>query len=560
MVSIWKGDLTAIFDLMELSSILCDAHKWALEQRPRISRFIRQWEAQYPMGRRSTENQEQPGTLPKLRTSAAISGAESNLSFLDSIEPRDRGHLLDLLEGYRGILESERRKRQRLMVRVDEMQRRLQCFIERGDSSNSSSPPAQPAQSTESQQSPLIGKSTSTEQQPQFTTPLNSSSKQSRPILPLRSRTSTIDRQKNQTPQASSILPQVFERGLRVHWPKYPGWTITIRLPKPTPTLTQIPAPDMKFWLFSGRVLAAVEPATQTPSQPAAPAQSPGTAPAQEKKEETVLQTASITSIFSNKIQSASGGAGLFQPGSATTTSSSSAGGLKSTTSPSLPKFQFVTPPTSRPPSQVEQIVDRAFQNTSTFSFGIPPFVSKADRGVPVSENALPKFNFAAPLPKVKPPSFIFGFDPLSTSKYETPTFTFVPFSSPPVRDMVPSSRSRYFSSPSRAKDNNTHGFASSALFSIPATAKERDDKMAGSSSAPFSASPKSVQQPDDGDEKYDAKDEEDEEWETEASDQDDMEEGGGGQGERLKPGRKIFLNRGQQVFGKTTRPRRGRS
>ncbi len=544
--------MTAIFDLMELSSILCDAHDWALKQRPRISTFISQWKAQYPMGSRSTETQEQPGTLPELGTSAARLGAGSNSSFLDNMEPRHRGHLLDLLESYRGILEYERRERQRLMAQVDEMQQRLRYFIERRGSSNPSSTPAQPVQQTESQQSSPVEKSTPTEPQPQFTTALNSSSKPNRSILPLRSGRSAVDKQKNKPPQSSSIPPHVFGRGLRVHWPRHPGKTIRIRLPKPTPTLTQTLAPDIKFWLFCGRVLAAVEPATQTPSKSAAPVQCSGTAPAQDKKEKAVLQTTPITSIFSNKTQSTSGGARLFQTGSSTTTSSFSAGGLKPAVSQGLPKFQFVTLPT-KAPSQVEQIVVRAFQNTPTFSFGTSPFMPKAGRGAPMSENPLPKFNFAAPLPKVKPPDFIFGFNPLSTSKYETPSFTFAPFSSLPTRDRVPGSRSRLFFSPSTAKDNNTHGFTGFALFSIQPTAKEQDDKTAGSSSAPFSPSPKSVQQPGGGDEKYDAGDDEDEEWETEASDQDDMEEGSGGQRETLIVEENGFRNCGQQFFGKTT-------
>lgn len=117
MVCIWKGDMTAILDLMKFSAILCNAHKWALrEQRPHITGFIDLWRAGYPMESRSTAGQEEPTTLLKPKSMAAIDTG-SKPSPLNHMEPRDRDRLLDFLEVYEGILKDERRERQRLMAR-----------------------------------------------------------------------------------------------------------------------------------------------------------------------------------------------------------------------------------------------------------------------------------------------------------------------------------------------------------------------------------------------------------------------------------------------------------
>lgn len=546
MVCIWKGDMTAILDLMKFSAILCNSHEWALrEQRPRISGFIDLWKIRHQMGSRSTAKQEEPETLPEPKTITTI-GTGPKPSPPENMEPRDWDRLLDLLGVYEGILKDERRERQTLMARVDEMQQMLKDFIERRGSGNLSSPPSQPVQQTGSQQSFLDEKSAATKSTPtppqsQFITVPDFPSKPNRRILPLRKKPLATAKQKTKPPPVSSVRPEIFGEGILVRWASNPGRRIRIRLPKPPPTtskttmdrtpifrlpmlaLMQTPAQDMAFSVFGGQLPAPTKPAT--PSKPAAPIKPSGTGPTQGKREEAILQPPLMTSIFSN-IQSASGGAGLFQAGPSTT-SIFSIGGLKPTVSQDLPKFDF-----------------------------------------------------AAPLPKAKQPAFNFDLTPFPTSKDKTPGSTSSLFSGPPKeKDEAPASTSTFFSGPFMAKDN-THGVTASALFSSPSTAKEKENKTADSSSAPFATSSKSeegrrptsptpqtatvtapegvaahtpkpgpkpttsqppqtgstpeakanrygtpepIQQPssddDDDDGKYDAGDEDDEEWETEASD-----------------------------------------
>ncbi|KAK4119727.1 hypothetical protein N657DRAFT_248054 [Parathielavia appendiculata] len=504
MMCIWKGDMTAILDLIKFSAILCNAHKWALrEQRPRISGFIDLWKARYPMGSRSTTKQEEPKTLPEPKTGTTI-GTGSKPLPVDNMKSRERDRLLDLLEVYQGILKDDWQERQRLTAQVDEMRQRLWDLTERRGSRNPSSPPSQPVQQTGSPQSSLNGKSTAakptpTPPQPQFSTALNSSSKPNRLVLLPRRRPLATAKQKTKSPQVSSVRPEIFGKGIRVPWASHPGRNILVRLPKPPPmtsktttdrnpiyklpmsALTQTVIPDTRFPVVGGQPHAPTK--LDTPSKPATPGNPSGTAPGQDK-EEAVLQTASMTNTTSN-LQSAAGDADLFQTGSSTTSIFST--GDKPAVSQNLPKFSSAMPLTE-PPSKGEQIAP-ASQILPNSSSATP--LPKVDQSAPVSEN-LPKFNFAGPLPEVQQAAPKFDFVPLPAAKDRTLGFTSALSPSPPTeKDKAPASSSIFFSSSFMAKDD-THGSTASARFSIPSVTKEKDNKTAGSSSAPFSTSAKS--------------------------------------------------------------------
>ena len=493
---VWEGDMTAILDLMKFSAILCNAHKWALhEQRPRISGFLDLWKAQYPMGTGScsTEKQEATGTLPESKTMTTPGAGSLEPSSLGHMEPRERDRLLNVLRVYQEILNDERRERQRLMARVDEMQKRLQDVIGHRDSSDPASPASRLVQPIGSQQSPRNQNSTMAKPIPishspqphgESTTALDPFSTQNRTILPLRRRPLAISKQKIKAPQTPSVRPEIFGKGILVSWTTHPGRAIRVRLPKsapitlksttdrtpifkfPTPALTQTPDPDTELCVFGGQLAALATPAT--PSKPTGPAKPSGTVIVQDEKGEAALQTRPTTSIFSS-LKSVSEGAGLFQAGSSTT-SIFSTPGLNPAVPPDLPgfKFHFTGTPT-KAPSKAEQIRPTS-QDLPEFSFASP--LPEVDQTPPVPEHPS-KFNFATPLPKVKQPAFHFSFAPLPTSKDKPPGFDSVLSPSPPPeKDRTPAPTPILFFSPP------------------PATATATNTKTSRSTPAPFPTPP----------------------------------------------------------------------
>ncbi len=481
--------MTAILDLMKISAILCNAHKWALrEQRPRISGFVDLWKAQYPMRSCSTAKQEATETIPEPRAITTTDTSGLKPPPLRDMESRDKDRLLDVLELYQGLLKDERQERQRLMAQVDEMQKRLLDFIGHQDSSKLPSLPSQPVQPTGSQQSPREKNSTmakptlnshTPQPEPPCTTALNLSPKPNRQLLPLRKKPLTVAKQNIKAPQAPLARPEIFGKGIVVRWASRPGKIIRVRLPKSPPTtsetptdqtpikspvldLTKTPAPETKVWVFSGQPPAPTRPAP--PSKPDEPVRPPGILPVRPEKKEPTSKTPPATSIFSN-IQSPSAGAGLFQA-SPSTTSIFSTAGLKPAAPQDLPgsKFQFTGTPTS-PPSKAEQTTRPTSQDVPEFSFA-PPLLEE-DRSAPASETPS-KFNFAAPLPKVKQPAFSFSFAPLPASE-KTSALESTPLSNSPAdKDKTPAPAPIIFFSPSTAtKKNKTTSGSSSAPFWI---------------------------------------------------------------------------------------------
>ncbi|KAL2130237.1 hypothetical protein VTI74DRAFT_6714 [Chaetomium olivicolor] len=515
MACIWKGDMTAILDLMKFSAILCNAHKWALhEQRPRISGYIDLWKARYPMGSRSTAKEEEPETLPGPKTITTISSG-SKPSSLGNIEPRDTDRLLDLLEVYQGILKEEWRERQRLMAQVNEMQQRLQDFVERRDSCNPSSPPSQPVQQTGTQQSSLDGKSAATKPmptppQPQFITTLNSSSK---------------------SPQVSSARPEIFEKGIRLHCACHPERTIRVRLPKPPPTtsktttdrnptfklpmsaLTQTTARDMKFPVLGGQL-----PASQNLPEFRLATPLP-------KVDQSVP-----VSVYLPKFKFA--------------------GPLPKVKPPAF-KFDFAGPlPKVEPPA-----FKFDFAPLSTAKDTTPGFTSALFSGPPTEKDKAP----------VSSPNFFSSPSMAKEKDNKTANSSSVPFStSPKSNGKTPSvpSPTRARCRDLAARDDSTPKWRSpissegegedggkptsptpqTATAPEAATRRAPDEVTAHTRAEPASkptipkplktgptpeaeanryTTPEPIQQPGDDDGKYDAEDEEDEEWEDEASDRD---------------------------------------
>ena len=452
--------MTAILDLMKISAILCNAHKWALrEQRPRISGFIDLWKAQYPMRSCSTAKQEATETIPepKVITTTDTSGLKPPRD----MESRDKDRLLDVLELYQGLLKDERQERHRLMAQVDEMQKRLLDFIGHRDSSKPPSPPSQPVQPTGSQQSPreknsIMAKPTPNSHTPQPEPPcitaLNFSPKPNRQLLPLRKKPLTVVKQNIKAPQAPLVRPEIFGKGIVVRWASRPGKTIRVRLPKsppttsktatdqtpiksPVPDLTETPAPETKIWVFSGQPPAPTRAAP--PSKPDEPVRPPGILPVRPERKEPTSKTPPATSIFSS-IQS---------------------------------------------PSKAEQTTRPKSQDAPEFSFA-PPLLPEEDRSAPASETPS-KFNFAAPPPKVKQPAFSFSFASLPTSE-KTSALESTPLSNPPAdKDKTPAPAPIIFFSPSPAtKKNKTPSCSPSAPFWISPNPKVKTPTSTRSTTA----------------------------------------------------------------------------